>query len=306
MKDRFIVTITDIEGSKHFMLHQIVKKFLLYIVLFVVVIISAGAWFISALNSEVKELEQKKKILSQNEYELSLKSNRLQNLINKKSEQFEMLQDKIASIEELVGLTPDESMEIDKRLEDIKISALTQEKLFGIIPNGPVIPYKGISASFGWRIHPIKKRKEFHPGVDLRAKINTPIKAPADGVVEYASSHKKGYGKLIILDHSFGFQTRYAHLNKFKVKAGQFVRKGEIIGYTGNTGLSTGPHLHYEVRFIGRILNPIYFFRWTRANFDKIFEKEKHVAWQSLVNMITISNNLQQESQTTSKIPKQR
>lgn len=288
MKDKFIVTITDIEGSKHFMLHQIVKKFILYILLFIIFIIASGAWFITSLRNEVKILEEKKSILTKNEYDLNLKSDKLQSQISQKTEQFEMLQDKVASIEELIGLTPDESMNIEQRLEDIKVSASSQEKLFHLIPNGKVIEDKGVSARFGWRQHPIKKKKEFHPGIDLRASIDTKIYAPADGVVEYAASHQRGYGKLIILDHSFGFQTRYAHLNKFNVKVGQFVKKGDLIGYTGNTGLSTGPHLHYEVRFIGRILDPTNFLNWTRSNFTQIFEKEKHISWQSLVNIITM------------------
>ncbi|PID47690.1 MAG: peptidase M24 [Proteobacteria bacterium] len=305
MKNKFIVTITDIDGSRHFTLHQIVKKFLFYIVLFVLVIIAGGAWFIDNLSNEVRVLQEKKSILSKNEYELNQKSNKLQRLISEKTQQFDMLQDKIASIEEMIGLVPDESININKRLEEIKISGLTQEKLFKLVPNGPVIEYKGISAKFGWRIHPVKKTREFHSGLDLRAGIGTPIKAPADGVVEYASSFKTGYGKLIILDHSFGFQTRYAHLSKFKVENGQFVKKGQIIGYTGNTGRSTGPHLHYEVRFIGRILNPLNFFKWTRSNFRKIFEQETHVQWQSLVNLITTGKDNQETPKRVGKTQKQ-
>ncbi len=286
MRDKFVVTITDIEGSRHFELHQIVKKFILYVGLFIIFVIAGGAWFISSLSNEVAELEEKKRILSKNEYDLNLKSDKLQNLINQKTEQFEMLQDKVSSIEELVGITPDKKMHLDLRLEDIKVSAKAQKRIFMLIPNGHVISYRGVTAKFGWRDHPIKKKKEFHPGIDLRARTGTPVRAPANGVVKYAASHKSGYGKMIVLDHTFGFQTRYAHLNGFKVKIGQFVKKGDLIGYTGNTGLSTGPHLHYEVRFIGRLLDPINFLKWKRSNFTQIFEKERYIAWQSLVNLI--------------------
>lgn len=83
-----------------------------------------------------------------------------------------------------------------------------------------------------------------------------------------------------------GFISTYSHLSKFNVKRGQFVRKGDLIGWTGNTGLSTGPHLHYEIRFLGRPLNPKAFVKWTPENFDSLFAKEKSVQWASLLNMI--------------------
>ncbi len=286
MKNKFSLTITDINGSKHYTLHQIVKKFLLTLILFVILLITLGAWFISILSKNVKDLEDKKSVLIQNEYELKKKSTQLQNQIQLKSEQFENLQNKVSSIEELIGITPDKSKDLIKRMDKITLSASQQRALLKVIPNGNVVAYTRVSSPYGWRQHPIKKRKEFHPGIDLKAASGTKVRAPADGVIEFAAFHRNGFGNLIILDHSFGFQTRYAHLKGFNVKAGQFVKKGEIIGYVGNTGLSTGPHLHYEVRFIGRLLDPTNFLKWTRKNYSKIFEKETRVQWQSLVKMI--------------------
>ncbi len=305
MRDRFTITITDIEGSKHFMLHQIVKKFILYVALFILLVIAGGACFIAMLNNEIDILEDKKKVLLDNELELNLKSLKLQSLIDDKAEEFNMLQDKVSSIEELIGLDSDENSTIHRRLDKIKVSSSAQGKLLKFIPNGAVLGANTITAKFGWRQHPIKNKREFHPGVDLKAKMNTPIKSPASGVVRYSSSDKRGYGKMIIIEHSLGFQTRYAHLNKFNVQNGQFVSKGEVIGYTGNTGLSTGPHLHYEVRFIGRILDPINFLHWTKNNFTSIFEKETRVLWQSLVNTIMTGNPNQVASKPISKTQKQ-
>ena len=116
----------------------------------------------------------------------------------------------------------------------------------------------------------------------------TPVRSPADGVIEYAGYHKSsGFGNLVIIEHNYGFKTSYAHLSKkFPVKSGTFVKKGDIIAYTGNSGLSTGPHLHYEVRFIARPLNPINFIKWNSSNFEKIFKKEKRVSWQSLIKLM--------------------
>ena len=117
--------------------------------------------------------------------------------------------------------------------------------------------------------------------------MKTPIYATADAVVEFAGSRNtKGYGRLIILDHTYGFKTYYGHLNKIIVKNGQFVKKGELIGYSGNSGRSSGPHLHYEVRFIQRSLNPYWFIKWNIQNYDEIFAKIKKVPWKPLVDAV--------------------
>ncbi len=299
MKNKFTLTITDIDGSRHFTLHQIVKKFLLYFILFVIVVIVVGAWLIKYLSNEVETLQDKKDILVRKEYELRKKSYQLQRQVQLKADEFDNLQNKLSSIEKLIGITPDENKDLITRIKKIKLSASEQKALFQLIPNGNVVKYKRVSSPYGWRNHPIKKKKEFHPGIDLKAPKNTPVKAAADGVVEFAAFHAHGFGKLVILDHSYGFETRYAHLNGFNVKDGDFVKKGQTIGYVGNTGLSTGDHLHYEVRFIGRLLDPTNFLKWNRKNYSNIFEKETHVQWQSLVKMIM--RNSQRAKRQSSK-----
>ncbi|EAJ6041490.1 M23 family metallopeptidase, partial [Campylobacter jejuni] len=147
---------------------------------------------------------------------------------------------------------------------------------------------KGITGNFGWREHPLLKRREFHPGIDLRAEIGTPIYAPASGVVEFSGYSDNGYGYNVILLHNFGFKTVFAHMmRKEVVKAGQFVNKGQLIGYSGNTGLSTGPHLHYEVRFINKTLEPLYFLNLQRKNMNDFFNQERRVPWQSLIKAVS-------------------
>lgn len=288
MKNRFTVTITDIEGSKHYTLHQLVKKFIAYFTIFIIFVIAFGGWFIYYLTKEISSLEDKKNTLTLKEQQLNSQNNHLQNLISTKTEQYQMLKDKVVSIEELVGLRPSKNMSMDERLEKITLSNKEQKALFKVVPNGPVVKHAGVSAPFGWRQHPITKKKEFHPGIDLRAVLKTPIYTPADGVVEFAGFHRNGFGYLVIIDHNFGFQTRYAHLSKnLPVKVGQFINKGDLIAYSGNSGLSTGPHLHYEVRFLGRILDPKNFLQWKSNNFTKIFNKEKNISWQSLIKIVT-------------------
>ena len=124
----------------------------------------------------------------------------------------------------------------------------------------------------GWNFVLGAGKKQFHTGLDLAVKIGTPIYAPADGVVKTRrSNRKKGYGNLLKIDHAFGFVTLYAHLDKFNVKRGQFVKKGDLIGWSGNTGYSSGPHLHYEIHFLSNALNPENFITWTPENFQDLF-----------------------------------
>lgn len=119
--------------------------------------------------------------------------------------------------------------------------------------------FKRISSGYGWRIHPIYKTRKFHDGMDFNGTIGTPIYATGDGVIIQCSS-VRGYGKKVVIDHGYGYKTVYAHLNGYNVKKGQKVRRGEVIAFLGNTGSSTGPHIHYEVRKDNRTVDPINYF----------------------------------------------
>lgn len=116
-----------------------------------------------------------------------------------------------------------------------------------------------ISSSYGYRRSPFTGRREFHKGIDISAPKGTQIVAPADGKVVY-TGYKTGFGNTLIIEHDFGYVTQYAHLDDFAVKKWQNVKRGELIGYVGNSGRSTGPHLHYEVLFHGVNVNPARYF----------------------------------------------
>ncbi len=140
--------------------------------------------------------------------------------------------------------------------------ALNKEEMLKCLPTIQPVVNKGLertSSGYGWRINPIYKTRELHPGLDFAAPIGTEVYATGDGVVESVESSYRGYGNNIIIDHGFGLKTHYCHLSAFKVVKGQKVRRGEIIGLIGSTGLSTGPHLHYEVIKNGEKVNPIYY-----------------------------------------------
>jgi murein DD-endopeptidase MepM/ murein hydrolase activator NlpD len=114
------------------------------------------------------------------------------------------------------------------------------------------------SSGFGYRISPFTNQREFHKGIDIANRIGTPIIAPADGFVVHAG--KEGnFGKMITINHGYNLQTRYGHLSKYRIKKGQYVKRGQIIGEVGNSGRCTGPHLHYEVLLSGVPVNPLRF-----------------------------------------------
>ena len=163
-------------------------------------------------------------------------------------------------LEEVLGIESTGEMD-EERAEMLKFTAYQRLYFLHNIPNGMPIQARRISDRFGTRIHPVTTKRQMHNGIDFKADIGTPVYATADAIAEYAAFHKQsGFGKLIILQHSFGFKTYYAHLDKIVIKPGQFIQKGDLIGYSGNTGISTGPHLHYEVRYNENAVNPINFY----------------------------------------------
>ncbi|HEX7961610.1 MAG TPA: peptidoglycan DD-metalloendopeptidase family protein [Terriglobales bacterium] len=126
-------------------------------------------------------------------------------------------------------------------------------------------PVEGrITDAFGERIDPFNGEGAFHTGIDISAEVGHPIIAPADGQVRL-SEFVKGYGRAVIIDHGNGITTLYGHLSQFAVHDDQFVRRGQVIGYVGDSGRSTGPHLHYEVRLHDAPVNPYKFMRSTMA-----------------------------------------
>jgi len=163
-----------------------------------------------------------------------------------------------------------------KSYDDIEIMVKNKIDMLASIP--AILPiaikdFKRVSSAYGYRIHPIYKQKLPHLGMDFTGKINTPVYSTGNGKVIKVDK-KRGYGKRIIVDHGYGYKTVYAHLNGYNVKRGQKVKRGEIIGYLGNSGISTGPHLHYEVQKNNRPVNPInyYFNDLTAEAYDNLVE----------------------------------
>ncbi len=155
--------------------------------------------------------------------------------------------------------------------------AVNKEKMLASIPAIQPVSnsdLKRTASGWGYRIHPIYKIRKFHYGIDFTAPTGTEIYATGDGTVASVEASDRSYGKCITIDHGYGMKTLYAHLNAFNVKKGQKVNRGDIIGFVGNTGLSTAPHLHYEVIRNGEKINPInYFFNdLTASEYDRMIE----------------------------------
>jgi hypothetical protein len=163
----------------------------------------------------------------------------------------------------------------EQSMTQLKEELQKKEKMWAARPAIQPINNKDLTqlhTIFGLRMHPILGYVRPHNGLDFTAPIGSPVYATGDGVVMYTGFST--YGNVIYLDHGFGFETRYAHLTKYIVEPGQFVKRGQVIGYVGNTGLSHGPHLHYEVHYKNIPINPINFFQRDLSNkeYEKLIE----------------------------------
>ncbi len=150
-----------------------------------------------------------------------------------------------------------------KSFDEVFKLAKSKEKMIASIPAVQPVDIsdlRRIGSFFGYRTDPFYKVTKMHEGIDFTASIGTPIYATGDGVVTESEYNKGGYGNSIKISHGYGYETFYAHLSRIKARVGQKVKRGEVIGFVGNTGKSTAPHLHYEVRLRGKPVNPIYYF----------------------------------------------
>jgi murein DD-endopeptidase MepM/ murein hydrolase activator NlpD len=150
-----------------------------------------------------------------------------------------------------------------RSFDEIIDLAQRKEEMIRCIPAIQPISNKDLkrtASGWGMRLDPIYKTNKFHEGLDFSAPIGTEIYVTGDGVVKTVHKSAIGYGNYVEVDHGFGYTTLYAHMSEFKVRVGQKVKRGEVIGFVGNTGKSTGPHLHYEVRIKGKAVNPTHYF----------------------------------------------
>lgn len=150
-----------------------------------------------------------------------------------------------------------------RSLDEIESLAKNKAALIEAIPTIQPIKNKDLTrlaSGFGYRKDPFTKIRKKHYGMDFTAKRGTPVYATGNGIVKRADNRSSGYGKHIRIDHGFGYMSLYAHLSKYNVRRGQRVKRGDVIGYVGNTGRSVGPHLHYEIIKDNKKINPLNFY----------------------------------------------
>ncbi len=321
MKNRLIITVSDVHGTRAFNIHQIAKKLIVAVVLIVAIILGTSFWFISQLDKQVDSLKkqkqfiikEKEKAIKDKNQELREKSQEISILTRKekklqaqnqfysvqiksKVEDIEVLSSKLDKMEDMLGLKNDEKKEEITKETLKSINENMKMYMLKTIPSGFPLKDTVITSGHGYRIHPITKKRKFHRGIDFRAKKRTPVYSTADGIVTYVQSRNIGsFGRVIRIQHNFGFETTYAHLNKTMVKLGDIIRKNEKIGLSGNSGRSSAPHLHYEIRYGGKVLNPKTFAKWGFNNYNSIFTKERRVHWESLVKLINEQHKMVQQ-----------
>ena len=189
---------------------------------------------------------------------------------------------------ELLKTTSEQMDKLERRLNAQSISfrellklAKDKEKLLSSIPAIQPVRNKDLKkriSGFGFRIDPIYKTRQKHTGMDFTADKGSDVYVTGDGVVEEIEQKKWGYGNSIIVNHGYGYKTRYAHLSAIKVKKGQKLKRGELIGLVGSTGKSTGPHLHYEVEVNGVKVNPIGYYHsdLSPEQFEQLLEMSEN------------------------------
>jgi len=165
----------------------------------------------------------------------------------------------------------------DKSFNELIEMVNNKAKLLAAIPAIQPVSNKQLSriaSGFGFRIDPIYKTRKSHMGLDFAAPSGTPIYATADGIVKFSGFSPNGYGNHVVINHGFGYETLYGHMVRVSATQGQQVKRGQVIGYVGSTGKSTGPHLHYEVHKSGVQVDPINFFYndLTPAQFDRLLK----------------------------------
>jgi murein DD-endopeptidase MepM/ murein hydrolase activator NlpD len=294
MRDRYTVTITDYRGARHFNLSQLMRRMLGAVGTLVTLGFVLGAFAIymlstkvSALNSDLKMLENYQAHIKDQNLQLLRKQKSLLHAVEQKADALTRMSDELGDLEILIGLKPQTANTIADRLDSATLTAQQKRLMLESIPSGLPLKQTRLTSGYGMRVHPVLNRKALHGGLDMSAQIGTPIYATANGVVEWAAPHKSsGLGNMIKLNHNYGFSSTFGHLNKILVNVGDYVQRGDLIGHTGNTGMSSAPHLHYEIRYLHRRLDPKPFTDWSFENYDVLFEREENIKWDSLAESV--------------------
>ncbi len=305
MRTDWTITITDYRGARQYTLSAKFRRWVAYGATGAVSACTLGflsllnqTQQIGELNSQIDQLgSQQIALIQQNNY-LQAEQQDLLATIQHRNQRLVSLDSGVQRLESLLGSQPEDSQQtaaLEQRLTATTDLAFEKLLILRSIPRGAPIPYKGITSNYGNRQHPVKQVREFHPGLDLRADMYTPVMATSDGIVKRAGYDSNGIGKVVEIRHNYGFSTIYGHLDSISVAAGDVVQQGDQLGLSGKTGMITGPHLHYEVRYMDKRLNPKPFLNWDLDQYETLFTQQQAIPWESLEKVI--ARNARQQLQ---------
>ncbi len=284
MQNKLIITIVDEKGSKQFHAHIHIKKIIFFGLMIMVGFLGGILFLMQVLMHSIDEIAFDQNIAIA-EYRYIYQQNEvLKNQIQQKSHELNLIHQKIGDLENIIGIQKN-NQALHHKFEEIDLQSLNlkdKKMILNLIPNGD--PIKDYQKKYKAVSRERSNKKKLPLGVDYKAYQNTPVYATSDGIVEMAQLHdKKGYGHFIKLDHAFGFASLYAHLNSLEVKKGDFVKKGDLIGYSGRSGNAQESVLFYGVLFLDREIDALDFTQWGFESFDMIFSKNTLIDWKSLL-----------------------
>ncbi len=301
MRSDWNITITDYRGARHYRLSEAARNKLK---LTLASCLALGAMMLTGLISQslgkhdlqlqVATLAQENQSLQRRNSFLLAEQRDLIATIDQRSRRLAGLDADIRHLESLLALDADPAAALETRVSAAFDEVFEKQLLLRNIPRLSPVPFNAITSRYGLRQHPLKGSSGMHHGVDLRADMRTPVVATADGIVVKAGRYSNGIGKMVEIQHRYGFSTIYGHLDSFEVAVGDIVQQGDVIAKSGNTGLSTAPHLHYEVHYLGDRIDPQPFLEWQLNQYDNLITRQQDVPWESLEKAITTTVKLRQ------------
>ncbi|AFI03398.1 M23 family metallopeptidase [Helicobacter cetorum] len=285
LQDKLMITIIDEQGSKQLNFSKNLKRNVVLLILVVLLLLGLGIVVLRFLIHKMDKLTIERNAVLSDYSKLYQKNHALKTEIKNKREEIFIVGQKIRGLESLIEVKKGAgggNHLYDK--VDLENLSLAQKNLaLMLIPNGAPLTTYSAKVPTKERLHPIKRIKGIESGIDFIVPINTPVYASADGIVDFVKTNSSvGYGNVVRIDHAFGFSSVYAHLDHIVVRYRAFVHKGQLIGYSGKSGNSDGEKLHYEVRFLGKILNSDAFLEWNFENFQSVFLESQFIEWKNL------------------------
>lgn len=305
MQNKLVITIADEKGARQFQVHKHIKKIIVWALILFFCFIGGIILLMKFLmhTMDVIALEQN---IAISEYRYIYQQNEiLKHKIQQKNNELNMIHQKIGDLESIIG-TQKNNQKIYDKVKEIDLEQLAyqhKEMMLNLIPSGAPILQQAKRQNALPKEYPNRKKEAL--GVNFDVSKRTPVYATSDGVVDTLRlNYKKGYGNFIKINHSFGFSSLYAHLDEILLKKGDFVKKGDLIGYSGSSGGVKSPVLYYEVLFLNKILNTEIYVQWNMENFNSLLLNNNTIDWESLVWTIQdvlrlkkFQNNLKSEEE---------